>query len=314
MKSLADLREEVLGWMDEAGDTDTSKTIVENALNQSNQQRSTQLRWPWMLSRVYTFTTVGGQSEYFLAEGALKLDYIRNRATKRNCIEISDEELVASDRDFGPNADAGSELYFQFAGYSPIKQPLPTAGDTLTVTSSASETAAPSFTIEGEDGSGEACEETVAYGGTSSTTFTRVTRITRSGGTPTGTLTLSTTGGLTLVSLTPAQKGKQYPIIRFILPCSGGAVIEYRYIKVPKKMTADGDLPDVPFPYSNILVWDALVMIAAYNEVDSEASSVWKANRDNWEQALLASALHGDVAGGMGESIRHTPETYSGLL
>lgn len=310
MKSLADLREEVLSWMDEAGDTDTSKTIVENALNQSNQQRSTQLRWPWMLSRVYTFTTVAGQSEYYLAEGALKLDYIRHRGTKRNLVEMPDEMLIASDRDFGPGAVNEAALYFQKAGYSPVKQPLPAAGSTLTLASNASETTSPTLTIEGEDANGDVCEETVGIG-VSTTTFTRITRIARSGGAAAGTFTLSATSdSRTLLTLTPSQNGKQFPIIRFIAPCNGSEVIEYRYIRAPKKMVYDGDLPDVPFPYCNILVWDALIMIAAYNEVDSEASNVWKANRDNWEIGLLTTAFVGDTAGGMSESVRETPDFY----
>jgi len=308
MRTLANLREEVLGWMDEAGDTDTSKTIVENALNQSNSQRSTQLRWPWMLSRVYMFTTVSGQQEYHLAEGALRLDWIRNQTTKRPCIEVPDEALLS--RESGPSAPAETALFFQKAGFSPIKQPIPAGGSLLTLTSSLADTT-PSFIIEGEDASGDLIEETLVVGGTTAQTFTRVTRITRGSAAAIGVLTLSTvTGALPLVSLSPSQAGKQFPLIRFITPASDASVIEYRFVKVPHRMTADGDLPDVPFPYSNILVWDALIMIAAYNEVDSEASNVWKANRDNWEQSLLASSFVGDTAGGYGEQVKDLSADY----
>lgn len=315
MRTLADLREEVLGWMDEAGDTDTTKVIVENALNQSNSQRSTQLRWPWMMSRVYTFTTVSGQQDYHLAEGALRLDYIRNRATKRNCVEVPDEIVQASDRDFGPAAESESALYFQKVGFSPIKRPIPSPGSRLTLASSSAET--PTLIIEGEDAAGDSLVETLTVGGTTAGTYTRVDRISRGTVAAVGTLTLSTvTGALTLLTLSPSQVGKQFPVIRFLAPCSSADVIEYRYIRAPRRMVNSGDIPDVPFPYSNILVWDALIMTAAYNEVDSEASNVWKANRDQWEQGLLATSLGGDTLGGYGEQVKEFSETYAqtGLL
>lgn len=316
MRTLADLREEVLGWMDEAGDTDTSKTIVENALNQSNSQRSTQLRWPWMQSRVYTFTTVGGQQDYHLAEGALRLDYIRNRATKRNCVEVPDEIVQQSGRDFGPDAASESALYFQKVGFSPVKQPIPSPGSRLTLTSTSVEPTV-SLIIEGEDAAGDSVVETLLVGGTTSATYTRVDRITRGSVAAAGTLTLSTvTGALTLLTLSTSQKGKQFPVIRFLAPCSSTDVIEYRFVRVPRRMVNDGDIPDVPFPYCNILVWDALVMTAAYNEVDSEATNVWKANRDNWEQGLLATMLGGDTAGGFGEQVKvfSDDQTETGLI
>lgn len=316
MLTLSDLREEVLSWMDEAGDTDTTKTIVENALNQSNAQRSTQLRWPWMMSRVYTFTAVAGQQDYHLAEGALRLEYIRNRATKRNCVEVPDEIVQQSGREFGPAADNESALYFQKVGFSPIKQPIPSPGSTLTLTSTSAEPTV-SLIIEGEDAAGDSVVETLLVDGTTSATFTRVDRITRGSVAAAGTLALSTvTGALTLLTLSPLQKGKQFPVISFLAPCSSTDVIEYRFVKAPHRMTLDGDIPDVPFPYCNILVWDSLIMTAAYNEVDSEASNVWKANRDNWEQGLLATSLGGDTAGGFGEQVKvfSDDQTETGLI
>lgn len=290
--------------MDEGGDTDTTKTIVDNALNQANSHRATQQRWPWMLSRVYTFTTVAGQVEYILAEGALRLDAIRNATAKWPLEEVPDEMLVANNEDNGALAPADTARYFQKAGFSPIKQPLPAAGDTLTLTSSGTESASPTLDIEGENASGDFVQETLSVGGTSTNTYTRILYVHKSGGTPVGTLTLSSTGGLSLLVLTTSQYGKQYPIIRFIAPTNAGSVIQYRFLRSPRIMSGDGDLPDVPFPQCNILVWDALIMSAAYNEVDSEASNVWKTQRDNWEQNLLVSAFVGDTAAGWGEQVK----------
>jgi hypothetical protein len=256
-----------------------------------------------MLSRVYTVTTVAGQSDYHLAEGALRIDYLRNRTTDRNCMEVPDEVVIAADRDFGPAADNEAPLYFQKAGFSPIKQPIPSPGSRLSLASTAAET--PTLIIEGEDAAGDSLIETLTVGSTTTGTFTRVDRITRGATAATGTLTLTTfTGGLVLLTLSPTQKGKQFPVIRFIAPCSSADVIEYRFVRVPRRMTNNNDIPDVPFPYCNVLVWDALIMTAAYNEVDSEATNVWKANRDNWELGLLTTVFGGDTAGGIGESVK----------
>lgn len=66
--------------------------------------------------------------------------------------------------------------------------------------------------------------------------------------------------------------------------------IEYQFYKLPTEMVADGDLPNIPYPHSRVLIYDALLRMVTYNE-DISAAKVeeWKAKQQEHEQALLAA-------------------------
>lgn len=302
MKTLATLREEVLSWMDEAGTTGTSATLVDYVLNQANAQRATQQRWPWMKSSKKTFTTVVGQTEYVLPETGYKLDYLYNKNTCQFIGEISDEQIVARGDGNGEATSAYAQ-FFQKAGLSPIRTYI-AAPDTLALTSTVGEASGHYLSITGEDSTGEELTETLAPGASTSNTFARITRIDKIGTSWAGTITLATTGGTTLLVLTASQPGKQYLVIRLLETPSAVETIEYRFIRAPRVMSNDNDLPDVPWPDSQILVWDALILLAAYSEVDSEATNVWRQSQTVCELTMLTSVLQGDTTGSWSESVR----------
>jgi hypothetical protein len=302
MRTLAQLREEVLDWLDEGGDTDTTKTLVDNSLNQANALRASQQRWPWMLSSIKTFSTVAGQTDYVLDERATKLDFLYNQTTKAFLTELSDGEIVSAKLGFG-DVDVTSAQYFSIVGTSPVKTFISTAG-TLTVTSSTAETGATLY-IEGEDASGNILSEELTPGGSASSGTYKVVSYVAKRGTWAGTLTLTLAGATTLLVLSPTQYAKQHPVIRLLNPPTSVETLSYRWTRKPRRMEYDHDTPDIPEPNEQILVWDALLMLSAYTEQDSEATGLWHKYQEKWELNLLTTMFVGDSTNGMGESVKY---------
>ena len=64
-------------------------------------------------------------------------------------------------------------------------------------------------------------------------------------------------------------------------------VISYGFYKLPTEMDDDADLPDIPYPHSRILVYDALLTMAVYNEDISGAKlAEWREERKEMQEAL----------------------------
>jgi len=299
MKTFGQLRDEVLRWMDEYGDTDTSKNIVENALNQAHAMRVSQYRYPFMVSDVYTFTQVNGQRDYILHERVHQLDYLFNRTQKAFLKEVPARQIL--DAGYGFNESAGSPQYYEMAGLSPVAA-QPAAATTLTCSSTVAESGGVTLYVEGEDANGAVLSDTLTPGGGASAgTYTRVTRV-RKNGTWQGTMTL-TGGATTVLTLSATEYGKSFPLIRLLNVPTAADTIEYRFRRKPLVMAADNDIPDLPFPYSNLLVYDALLQIAAYNEIPDTAMSYWRKAQSEWESALFSELIGTSTLGAISQSV-----------
>lgn len=67
-------------------------------------------------------------------------------------------------------------------------------------------------------------------------------------------------------------------------------VIQYEYYKLPTEMSADADLPNIPYPHSRVLIWDALLDMANYNEDITPAKiKLWQKKQTEHEDNLLAA-------------------------
>jgi hypothetical protein len=62
-------------------------------------------------------------------------------------------------------------------------------------------------------------------------------------------------------------------------------VINYGYLEVPVEMAANADLPNIPYPHSRVLIYDALLAIGTYNE-DLTPAKVYR-----WEKNQAAATL-----------------------
>ena len=295
MKTFSQLRDEVLRWMDEYGDTGTTKAIVEQAIKDAHEKRCVQCKWPFMRSRPYSFTLDTSKQEYTLHEQASSLDYLWNTTQEFFLVEVSDRNLPGESISY--TDDLVPARYFSRAGYWPVRY-QPVSAERITITSDQAEGAAPTLTIEGEDANGDVISETITVPNSGALSFARINRLTKAG-TVAGTWTIKGyTSNTVFVTLTTSQLGKQYPVIRLFNPPESADSVQYQFFKKPTVLSLDNDIPDIPYPYCSVLVYDALLMISAYNEVTSEGVDIWRREQLKWELNLLTLGFETDSIAG----------------
>ncbi len=307
MKTFGQIKDEVLRYFDLATEPDDSADVVmvENAINTANQTRITEDNWKFMLSGERSLAVVAGTQEYILpVYNFNRLHYLYSPAQKRFAHSMEMREVPANGMSFDQR-DNVDTLYYTVVENGSVVVAQPTIADTLTLASTDSEATGPQLYIEGENSSGLFISDTLHVGDTSSNIYAKVIYYAKTADFI-GTLTLKTTSTQTLVVLGPTEYKREYPILRWHnIPYSNETFV-YKYFRKPRVMTRPFDTPDLPFPYSNILVWDALLSLATYNELDSESVNIW---RDNLTQAvanLYMFKLNGNVVAGIGNSIVET--------
>lgn len=101
----------------------------------------------------------------------------------------------------------------------------------------------------------------------------------------------------------PTNSSTSAITVEFFKTPTAGETLKYDYYRMPTIMSSNTDYPDIPFPHSQLLVWDALLNLKAY-ALEPDAISVWM---DNQQRALsslyTAYGTVGDVVGAESESI-----------
>lgn len=297
MKTLKELREEVLRYFDLADEANTSTDVklVNAALNTANQHRASEDSWKFMLSAPHTLSVVSGQSSYILPWTDIHhVNYLWS-VTKERFLEELPVRQAPFEATFTNVIDPTYNCELVHGGS--VVQAQPASFDRLELSSTASEATGVGLYVEGEDVDGAQVSETILPDGVSTYEYVKVTYYAKTG-VWTGTLTLSTQGGDTLLTLSAEQDGKEYTLLRFFAPPTGAETISYRYFRQPRTLTRDGDRPDIPFPLSNILVYDVLLDMATYNELDSESVNVWRQKQESWQMNLYATKLEADTING----------------
>ncbi len=314
MLTFSNLTERVLALLDESGDTSTTKTVVQNALNESIQRRLSVpfpfMRWP----QAQTFTTSVGVRSYPLhAEFHLPL-YILNRTTGSYCVEVPLAGFEGGD--FKWNTDTGSARHFTLTNTSPVAvQPSSASVLTLVSSEASDNTAAKAVTILGMTANGMEEESFTPNGVTpvvGTKSFLTVVGVTKAAAW-TGTMTLtSNAGAVTVLQLLPAEYGRQYRTIEFLESPSQADVIEYQFYRVPHLLSADNDIPPTPFPFSHIHIYDALLEIATYNtELSAKHIQIWAAKQTEWDTKLEQAFMEGNALGAQPRFVRDLSEVYT---
>lgn len=286
VRTYKQLRDEVLGWLDETGTTGSMLTNVNNALNESHRRRLTAEKWPFMLwVNPETITMVSGQQLYALHHEFHSPFYFFNRTKKAYVREVSARQLAPSGARWNTDSDTQR---FTFWGRSPVAIQPTTYGTVSIVSTSASDnTAGKAVTVRGVTASGVE-EESITPNGTSTATSTRsfstilgVTKAAAWSGTMT--LTSSAVSG-TVLTLLAAEYGRSYQQFYLLGAPTAGDVIEYRFYRLPKELDDDNDTTDLPPGHEQLLVWDAVLAIAAYDDRFTEGRiTEW---RDRQKEAL----------------------------
>lgn len=318
MDTFVSLQNQVLANLDESGDTGTTLTLVKNFLNQAHQQRVTMEKWPFMLwPELPTFTTVLNQETYTLHPEFARPLYFFNRTTASYLTEIPFRQLQASAALW--NTDSGSLDQFYLEGAQPVAS-QPSSSSVLTIVSSnaADNTSGKAITVRGMTANGVTSESLTPNGTTpvvSTNAFTLILNVTKAASW-TGTMTMtSNTGAVTNLVLFPTELGRHYTRLFALRLPTAGESIEYRFFRKPTVLSADDDMPDIPPPFSQILVWDTLLLFAGYNSGVSEgAMLVWKEKRTEIELAMRQTYLEGQTLGAMPRFIRDLNEAGSGRI
>jgi hypothetical protein len=205
--------------------------------------------------------------------------------------------------DFNQSSGSGQQDGFEiFNDASPVYT-QPSVPSVLTV-NNGSEPTAPSVYIEGTDSTGADVSETILASATGSVVFATVTYYAKTADFNT---TMSLMAGAdTLVSLGTDEYAKAYPVMHFLSIPVTGKTFNYQFYKKPRYMVRDFDIPDLPYPHSNILVYDTLLDLATFNELDSESVGIWREKQQKLLENLYLEALVGDSVGATGMTINAT--------
>jgi hypothetical protein len=182
-----------------------------------------------------------------------------------------------------------------FGDYWPVAA-QPASAMALTIVSDAVEDIGLQVVIRGINDVGEIEEETIATDSADGTipvdglvSFQHILNVTKAGSWV-GTLTLSAIDATELLVLTPTQYGKQFQVLEFIEAPGNAVNYTYSFSRTPRTLIRDNDLPDIPFPYSEILVYDTLLDLTGYNsELGEKHQRLWKDRFDVLMKQLMES-------------------------
>lgn len=307
-----DLRDQVLRLIDEADDTGTTLAIVKDLMNQAHQQRVSERPWRFMRwDMPVALTTTAGQKVYTLHQEFGRPWYFKDSATNQYIVELPTREIDSLnflDDPTGVTSPVDGPLHFYFSGHSQVKQQPESVGALTLVSSSALDVSDYYVYLTGEDSSGDVFTETVVLTGTTPVTTTnsyrKIVNIAK-GIMMNGNLTIKDSDSNVLLVLRPTEVGKQYRQITF-LEDPGTRTITYGFYKQASRLQNDNDIPLIPAPYSQVLVWDTLLLLAGgyLTDVSGQQLSVWQAQQKAWEWSLHNYEMEGQTAQSKPQSVR----------
>lgn len=282
IRTFHDLQVECLSWLDEAGDTDVTLTLVKQAIRAAHEKRLLDERWAFMLSKPKTFATVANQQTYTLDADFQRLMYVKNLTTTVPMHEYTDQNMFKAGYDIGVDTDSATA--YALWGHSEV-QNQPTSGSVVRVTSSNSaDNNVSSVTVRGDTATGVQTE-TILCSNSGTISFTELLKITKSDSWG-GTMTLTTnSAAVTNLTLASAEYGKSFQTFQLLAIPTAAETLEYRFYRQPSPLVANNDRPDYPAPFEELLVWEALCDMAVYNNYTDSMVAYWSSKR----AALLLS-------------------------
>lgn len=313
--TFKDLRDQVLRNLDEKENEDTTFDLVGNLLNQANQYRCMQYPHRLLLWDIPAyFNTEVGRQIYPLHEEFMRPVYFKNLTAQKFMKEVTNRQTAVEGYNW--NQDQGPVEHFSLWGRTQVKR-QPTSASVLEIVSSdaadtwadASDDALNLF-IRGETADGSVKSEIVSPNGLTpvqtDNSYVKIMQVTKAG--PwTGTMTMtSNEGAVENLVLDYCDLGKMYQqLFTYEIPTTVEQ-IEYRFYRNPIRMSNDYDLPDIPYPFSQLLVWDTLVLMAGYNtEMNPQSVSTWRQMQAQMDTAFANAMQDGQSLGARNRRIRY---------
>lgn len=289
MLTFKNIQDHVLTFQDQAGNTGTGLDLVKLAIQSSHEQRLVADRWSFMLWKTpITLTFAAGVRNFILHYKTQFLTDFWNTTT-----DMLMKETPTRSR-FKPGL-IGDRHHYEFVQDSPVSA-QPTEG-VLTVTGS--------VRLEYINSAGAIVSEDITDA-VSSGVVTEVLKVTKL--TDSGVTTIADVSGVNILTLAVGEFGRSYPQIR--LYGDGAQELgEYRFYRKPTVLSHDNDIPDIPYPFSRVLVFDALLELATYN--DSAAPQFWLAQQAIWDKQLRQAYQEGEMEGSESRQIQEV-DIYGG--
>lgn len=305
--TLKSIRDEVLGWLDEVGNTSTTADNVDAAINQAHIARCTAQRWPFLKwPRWETFTTVAGQRVYSLHQACFSLELVKWSNTGDILIEKTTRGV---EQDTLPESSNQTPESYRFLGESAVQGQPSTPSLLSVVSSNAGDTGTVyNVVVTGWTSSGVAISETITPNGAtpvaSTNTFDVVESVTATG-TWTGTLTV-TAGSVTIVTIGAGRGATFSPRLELNAPADAAHDFVYSFYRAPRVLTLDNEAVMIPPPFSKILVWDTLISFGGYNtDISNQALSLWASFAKKLELQMEQHYLAGQTIGAEPRYVRN---------
>lgn len=310
MLTFGDIRSEVLGWLDESATSTTSASYlnVTAAIKHAHVMRLTEDAWKFMLwPSTSTLTTVANKQIYSLHQEFLRPLYVRNTTRGVWMVETPARQLEPDGITIETDTDTDR---FGIWGASPVASQPTSASVVTIVSSSASDTGSTlAITVTGDTVTGGVQSESITPTGTTPAlgliSFTTILSISKAAAW-TGTMTATTnSAAVTVLALLPTEYGRSYPQLQLFYLPTAGETITYRFYRRPREISAAKDITDIPSPFERILVYDALLLMGAYdNRLDGGRAGLWKSLRDDLDFQMRQTFLEGQSLGASGRFIR----------
>lgn len=314
--TLKNLRQMVLAQTDERTDANIARENVDELINHAHESRCLEFADNFLMwDTTETFNTVANQQQYSLHQLFDRPVYFYNRTSKVLMTETPRRAINDQGNILSPDV-TGSAKTFALWGHNNVLA-QPTSSSTLSlVSSSASDTGTNyEVVIKGLNTSGELVAEKVALTGTtpvsSGNSYTKIFAITKERAFN-GQLTVtSNTGAVTIIRLSADEFGRQYRQFWLFERPTSVETIEYRFYRKPSYLVNDYDIPDIPAPYSKLLVFDALLLWGAYNTDTSDKTlTLWKEQQTKWERLLQSYIKEGQSLGAKSRKVREEIDFY----
>jgi hypothetical protein len=277
VRTYGDIRSEVQYWLDEVGETGVSYILVSQAANTAHERLLTNERWSFMLMPPQTFTTVIGQQTYQLDERFYYLMYAKNLTTGDFLTEFVDQNVLESGADW--NTDTNPAQQFALWGHGEVAN-QPTTPSVITASSTNSGDDNNSAVVVSGDSDQGWTSEQIYSGNSGSVVFSYIQKVEKLGSWG-GTMILTANSGtVDVLKLDYNSYGKSYQSLYLLAPPSQADIIEYRYYRQPTVLLRDGQVLDFPAPFGQLLVWETLMDMAAYNQYDKATVGYWGSRRD----------------------------------
>lgn len=304
--TFKNLVDETLDAMGFAGETGSLRTIVENAVRSNHERRVVGMDYPFMrMPKPSTFTVTAGQRVYGLSPLFRAGIYFRFQTTGTPLQEAKSDMLLENSL---PLDTPTTPYQFELRGVMNVKT-QPTTPAVVTVTPASAADNGKTVTVIGEDTDGNWTEETVTLAGAVSTTalFRLVFQVRKNGSTEFATALTVSSGATTLVTIPVGTHGTYYPVLYLLEAPAETGVVEYDFWRQPSALVNDNDLPNIPYPFSRILIYDALLETMGYSRPTADERQNWVNNREDLKASMDATYTEGQTNGALSSYVKLVP-------